>query len=234
MYWFRAFRRESPVDVLAVLKAGDLPNPDPDSISRQNEAELGFPSACVYAYLGQTLEAFSSCGVVAIESALSGTISPFDTGGLVNHIEPIRNWPSTERRAFLVEYSWEHTQLARLMSEYPGKEPVWAANYLFGRRPPAHSGLHDLINTLSTAALWQSNDDWRAWIWEGRCDGPFPALDALYKWTCPPDTFASLVDLAATTNDDSFIGLIDKYVRGGVSELVESLRAEQLEQWLAS
>jgi hypothetical protein len=196
---------------------------------------LGIDPACVYVYLGQTLEEFGKSAFVLPFDAFSGTVSPFDTGGLVNHINPICAWTQDERRNFLKEYSWPAAEFPALLSLYPGQDQEEIRDYLAGNRPKKN-GFHDLNPGLTPANLWTDNRDWRAWVWEGRRPDLIEVGTRLFKWTCPPEQYERIQQVALSTPDknkrDWFLFLSKAYVRGGVTQLILSLRGYQEGMWL--
>jgi len=61
---------------------------NPKCTTRQNELVLGMP-ACAYAYLGKTVPDFGDAALAFPFDDIAGHMSPFDTGGLVEHIKPV-------------------------------------------------------------------------------------------------------------------------------------------------
>lgn len=222
--WFRAFNRGSASEVYGVLRLGDSPHPDPNSPTRLNETALGIDPPCVYAYLGFTLEDFGRCAVALQFERFEGFVSPFDTGGLVSHIAPLNSWAVGERRAFLAEYSWEHSELPRLLQAFPGTS---VGGYLDGVRPLG-DGFHVVCPGIREVPVWRDNTDRRAWTWEGRRPTGLPFGDAIVAWTCPPDQYSSILTDPSYRGDPAFLAqLARRYVRGGVTALVRSLRTNQ-------
>lgn len=99
LYWFHAFERGSPGEIVRVLVEGADPYPNPITSTSRNEAELGITPARVYAYLGRTCDAFGHRAVAIQFGAVTGELSPFDTGGLVGHIQPVCRWSPRKPRA---------------------------------------------------------------------------------------------------------------------------------------
>ncbi len=228
LLWFRAFSRATIRDIVEVLRVGDTPHPDPGSATRRHEVTLGIPEPCVYAYLGMTLEEFGRSAIALGLDAFDGDVSPFDSGGLVNKIRPVCSWPDADRQAFLMQYTWSHTQLPQLLALYPGGTAPEIASYLDGAQPNL-DGFHALFPGLPAAALWRENADRRAWVWEGRRPRVLPIGGGLVAWSCPPDQFEELLDLARDATADRLwlVALIRKYVRGGVTALLRELRSRQ-------
>ena len=198
-------------------------------LTKQIESQLGIPSPHVYAYLGNAKEAFGRCALVLPQDALAGFVSPFDTGGLVEHIKPPCDWDDAKRREFLEQYTWPTTELPGLLEAYPGTNHSQQLAYIHGECPSA-SGFHDLWDGLPAAALWDENDEWRAWTWECRVPDILPVGEALFRWTCPPEMYAELQSHARSdpANKDAYLFLLRRYVRGGVARLVETLRRHQV------
>jgi hypothetical protein len=139
--WFHTFKRHSAVDVLNVLREG--PKPPAGPTTQKNEDLLGISPSCVYAYLGRMNEAFGDCAFcLPMKSLLnSGTVSPFDTGGLVDHIDPVKTWPTADKRLYLKAYSWSTSRLPILLERYPTHAPARVSAYLRAEKPP-YAGFH--------------------------------------------------------------------------------------------
>lgn len=228
LLWFHAFRRDTIAEVFDVLKKGPTPNPNVGCTTRKNERDLAI-SPSVYAYLGRALEVFGECALVLPRHRLAGSVSPFDSGGLVDHIAPANGWEAEERRTFLTGYTWATEELTSLLATYPGATAV--ASYLACERP-SERGPHALWKGKPEGEIWSAaNNDWRAWTWEARCESTFPVGHSLHRWSCTPQHYQQLLDAAASGEswvDGDFLEfLVGKYVRGGVSNLVRELRAEQ-------
>jgi hypothetical protein len=229
LLWFRAFNRPTMEDVLGVLRDGDRPHPDPASGTRLNEENLEISPPCVYMYLGRTLEEFGKNAFTLMYDGFSGTISPFDTGGLVRKIKPLCDWCRDDRNAFLAAYSWSSDEMSELFRAFPGDDEASICRYLDGERPDGGGFYEAVPEDLPEADLWRENDSWRAWIWEGRCPSHLPIGSRLHRWTCPPEVFAEFQEVAVTRPDDLpwSVFLTERYVRGGVSHLIQSLLDEQ-------
>lgn len=211
---------------MAVLRDGPMPL-DAGS-TRDAERALGIPVACVYAYLGRTLEAFGNSAIVVDDGAVRGHMSPFDTGGLVNNIAPVSGWPEASKRQYLASYSWPTAQFDNVVALYPDGHAAGRSAYIAGSRPSV-DGPHITWPGREEADIWASNNDWRAWTWEGR--GSISAGAQLRHWTCPPAVLAEITKYAERTSHADggawFEELLARYVAGGVSRLVRNLRAEQ-------
>jgi hypothetical protein len=229
--WFHAFDRSAPIAILEVLATGPGPNPNPDTGTRRNEIALGIERPCVYAYLGRTIEAFGKRAIVLAQAALNGLISPFDSGGLVNHIEPVCRWENGRKRELLRGHTWETGVLTELLLRYPGDR---TAAYLNGQCPEEEGPHQCLPVSGPTAAIWDDSvNTWRAWTWEGRSETALRASEHLVAWTCRPEEYAQLLSALPQLYDDAraaehaLAELAGKYRDGGVSHLVAELRVEQ-------
>jgi len=234
--WFRAFNREGAEALLEVLCHGDTPNPNPECTTRKNEEVLGIAPPHVYAYLGKTLPSFGRFAISLHSSsptdlAPSGQVSPFDTGGLVEHLRPIRDWDATAKRKYLEQHSWDHEGVSPLLDAWPGHTNSSVAAYLDGDRPTEsgpHEALASVVAELPDVQLWVNNGDWRAWIWELRVPDRLPT-DTLAYWTCPPDVFPDVVRLGERRPSlkPRIVEMIPRYIPGGLGQLIASLRDKQ-------
>lgn len=235
--WFHAFSRNTLTDTFEVLRNGPRHHPDPAVRTRVNEEHLGIAPPCVYAYLGRTLETFGTSAISLPQEDVVGTCTPFDSGGLVDHIAPIRDWAAGSRRSYLQRFSWPSTQLIDRLSEYPTRDPIRVADYLNGVRP-SESGPHQLWldareiseGTL-VASIWNDNVDCRSWLWEARVPNRIPIENNLVKWSCSSATHAEILEYTERIRDDNEAqwveSLLEKFVVGGVSALILELRAFQ-------
>lgn len=228
MYWFHSFRASSVERLSEILSLGDSPNLEPTSQTRLHETELGIPAPCVYAYLGNAKEAFGPSVIAAHQASLAGRVSPFDSGGLVNKIKPVCTWPPAQKQSFLEQYSWPSSELNDLLKLYPGIENELIESYVRGDRPAAGAGLHVLIDSLPPADLWEQNDDWRAWTWEGRTESKFPAVEEIHRWTCPNELYVALKEEAVERGLEWFASLVPRYVGGGFGMLLKTVIGEQI------
>lgn len=96
--WFHAFDRPAIPETIDVLRNGPSFHPSPTCTTRVNEGILAIAPPHVYAYLGRPVELFGHTAVSLPIDALTGTVSPFDTGGLVGHIAPVKDWTQDARR----------------------------------------------------------------------------------------------------------------------------------------
>lgn len=233
--WFHAFKRDNVEDLIRVLTEG--PTPLPGSRTVENEQDLGIEPPRVYAYLGQTFEEFGDSAFSVHMAALKDdtAVSPFDTGGLVRHISPVRDWPPERRRAFLRHYSWPAAELEMLLGRYPSNTPARVAAYLRGDRPSA-AGPHELFEVdgpedTRVAAIWQNGTSTRAWLWEARATGVLPVDAHLENWSCSPSTYQAVLRYEEDLHDERIGDLIahlkERYIPGGVAALVVGLLQRQ-------
>lgn len=236
LLWFHAFRRSTVGDVIDVLRRGPSNNPDTTCRTRQNEAVLGLRTS-VYAYLGKTIPHFGDAAFALPIDALAGEMSPFDSGGLVQHIKPVSERDDSEKRAFVSAFTFDTRWRKKLLSEYPGVARAAVRTYLEGKRPKEHDGPHTVwpsaaVTDPEVAAIWHSGNGWRAWTWEGRVPRRLPVDGNIVQWSCTPMMYQRIREYAETEArpaDASFLNpLLRSYVRGGVSKLVSSLREGQL------
>ncbi|HND30844.1 MAG TPA: hypothetical protein PLA94_12630 [Myxococcota bacterium] len=232
LYWLHAFRRGSPADIAKVLCDGADPYPNPATSTSQNEAKLGITPARVYAYLGRTSDTFGDRAVAVRFDAPTGELSPFDTGGLIDHIRPVCSWSSdTAKTSFLRAYTWKSESLSKLLRNYPGAA---ITSYLQGERPEPADPSEVWTHRHQSVKLWSTpQNEWRAWTWEIRSPGRLPTGERLIAWTCDPDERQSILnalrDLVLPEQDHWVDLLSKKYVKGGVAALVEKLRKHQVE-----
>ncbi len=235
LLWFHAFRRPSVAAVVDVLRRGPGFNPDPNCTTRKNEAVLGIPPS-VYAYLGKTVPDFGDAAFAFPFDEITGEMSPFDTGGIVEHITPVRDRSKTEKRAFLASYTFKARRRKRLLADYPGASRPATRAYLRGDQPNGHPGPHAIwtsaaVTDPSIAAIWNVRNGWQAWTWEARVRRKLPP-STVHRWSCTAVLYARIREYAETSapkRDVAFIeSLLSSYVRGGVSKLVAELQEEQL------
>lgn len=233
LLWFHAFNRDAFEDIVNILMTGPQPNSDPDTITHSNEVILGIDQPCVYAYLGRTIEAFGKRAIALTQDAIQdGQVSPFDTGGLMKHIQPICRLDDNTKKQFLEDHTWEIHLLPSLLAQYPGYA---VSRYLDGQRP-TEQGPHNCLPVSGTvkANIWgEGENSWQAWTWEGRSADNLHVGDKMVAWTCHPDEqSALLLDIANKYSDEEaeslgIVNILAKYHRGGVSNLVAELRYTQ-------
>jgi len=163
---------------------------------------------------------------------LDGKVSPFDTGGLVGHIVPVKDWSRDDRRSFLGRYSWPSNDLPTLLDLYPKPGGPQRRAYLNCDRPRS-AGPHEVWRTADdpfVASIWSDPNEFRSWLWEGRSPNQLGIQDNLIAWSCPNTTYGEIrkfAEDAAAADVVWFESLLQKYVDGGVSALVQSLRERQ-------
>lgn len=228
LLWFHAFDRTAVEGIVDVLVSGPRPNTDPATPTRRNEITIGIDPPCVYAYLGRTTDAFGKRAIAVRLDALDGNVSPFDTGGLIQHIYPVCEQTNSQKQDYLQSHTWSSLELPSLLTQYPGQALV---DYLAGQRP-GHDGPHLYLDVSGPVEnIWSdTRNNWQSWTWEGRSDRCLHAGEQLVGWTCHPDEYSVLMTevLCRYTDDEAETLGIDKlpvkYHRGGVSELVSGLR----------
>jgi len=231
LLWFHAFRRRTIDEVVEVLRVGSRPPPLAlVTETREHEVRLGLASS-VYAYLGRTLECFGDAAVAVALEAANGHVSPFDTGGLVSKIKPVCDWNDDAKKKYLDDLTWETNALAALLDVYPGPTVDGVRTYLQESRPP-HPGPHELWEQEEpVAAIWESNDDWRAWTWESRSEHELPTGHYVVRWSCTVPIYQKFIAFAESVTDpvlqDWLEQISAKYVEGGVSRLLRELRNHQ-------
>lgn len=235
LYWFHACRRETPAQFLAVLRDGIEPPPPSVGVgTRQLELALGILPPRVYCFLGRTLDVFGHyafafrCGTAAAH----GEVSPFDTGGLMNHLLPVSGWPNDRRQEYLRAFSWPHSTLETLLAAYPGASKEEVQRYLDLTLRPEHPGPHVPFAGRPEAEIWNQDADWRAWTWEGRWASRLPIRDELVAWTCPPALFPAVIDLANQAHQADELSwyqeLMTKHISGGLGGLIAMLSPQQV------
>lgn len=233
--WFHAFKRGSHADYIDVLLNG--PKTAPPGIgetTKANELALGIaPPEHVYMYLSST-DTEGGFGHAAFAIALldfEGSVTPFDTGGLVEHIAPPKSWPEAERRKKFVEsMTWPSTELPNLLPAYPGAAEEDWERYLAGDRPLV-PGPHALWATSEAADIWgEAANEWPAWTWEGRRPAHIPIAHCLKYWTCPNGFFLELQDWVVKnpTFKAAWKELTAKHVEDGVGELLAKHRRGEI------
>lgn len=195
---------------------------------------LGLP-ASAYAYLGKTVPDFGDVAFAFPFDEIAGDMSPFDSGGLVEYVTPVRDRDDSEKRAFLNAFTFNTRRRRSLVNEYPGASRKQVQDYLRGARPARLDGPHDVWDSAGfdpdVAGIWNDENSWQAWTWEGRAAGRL-AFATIHRWSCSPalhERIRRYAETGAKKREEEFLdGLLGSYVRGGVSQLVAGLRAEQL------
>ncbi len=220
LVWFHAFRGRTIPQVFTVLKEGPEPNPLPTCRTKLNEDALGIEPPHVYAYLGRTYEeCLDACLVLAL-TAPGGSVSPFDTGGLVGHIGPVSGWDVEDRRSFLLDYTWPSEEIEDCIRDYPTLVEAAVGAYV-GGAAPVHPGPHLVWTDRRAAEIWSAPNDWPAWTWELRSPGRLHTGERLARWTGAPGMYPLLVEYIENNPDqaDSLIDLLSTYFEGGASDL---------------
>lgn len=231
LFWFHAFNRPGGArEVLDVLVNGPKPTTHAVSSKTQANEKLLRLTPSAYAYLGCSSELFGTNGIVFEQAHIPSDayLSPFDTGGLVSHIAPVRHWSDDEKSTYAHSHSWSASSQAGLLSAYPGTKQSGLRSYLNGRCP-RHKGPHCIWDSTKAADIWTPVNQWPAWTWELRSSSGLPSGFALKKWASPPNVFGEIVELAAhdASNGALYEHLVQAYVPGGVSQLLSTLRAIQ-------
>jgi hypothetical protein len=227
LLWFHAYRRKTVDEMITVLTRGADPTPPGLSRTRMNEARLGLPPAS-YVYLGRTHEDFGSAAFALEQHNFMGLMSPFDTGGTIENIKPLAGWADKKRASYVAKYSWSTADFEAVVGAYPAADPAFVAAYVAAERP-SHAGPHAIWLDRPKADIWLLNDDWRAWTWEGRCAGPIQTGYRILHWSCQPHVFDRIQQRIedASTDFDLLVSLTSRYVPGGVSALIDKMRAYQ-------
>jgi hypothetical protein len=223
--WFHGHRHDAVADITKVLRNGVRAADRTEGGTGQLELELAIQPIRAYCYLGRTHEVFGSFAFAVSSVTSVGDISPFDTGGLVRHVNPIKTWEAELRKKFLADYSWPLSELEGVLSAYPGATNADLVRYLDRSAKPMHSGPHKLWTGKSEADIWALNEDWRVWTWEGRFHEGFAVGDQLVAWTCPTARYGQLMqwadNVANAADQEWFATVLPKWVEGGVYALVE-------------
>jgi hypothetical protein len=183
--------------------------------------------------LGRTHEAFGSAAISLQMSALKGRVTPFDSGGLVEHIVPVSEWSEDAQRSYLAHFSWPTEDLPTLLTLYPSAARPRRRAYLNCERPD-EAGPHAVWppnDDSFVASIWNEPNEWRSWLWEGRSEGQLPVDDALVAWSCSSTTYGSILEhteqMSAASELAWVESLMAKFVPGGVSALIQDLRDAQ-------
>jgi hypothetical protein len=231
LLWFHAFSRGTVGEVLDALRSGPKVRPKACR-THENEDRLGL-ARHVYAYVGRTLPDFGDVAfALPLDAFAGGVMSPFDTGALVKHIVPVRDWKDDARRKFLADYTWSTRNRNALLRAYPTTSRANLLAYLDGKRP-SHDGPHVVWSGKTVAAIWKNttSDDPRPWTWEGRIPEALVVAGNISAWSCTPALYEAITAHAETVTERKeklFLDeLLERYRRGGVSVLVTDLRKEQ-------
>jgi len=175
------------------------------------------------------LEAFGDVAMVLPTNAVKGKVSPFDTGGLVNKIDPINGLTEGEKRTFLNAFTWPISKMPSLLQVHPTDKKAQVLKYLDGISPPSAAGPSVLWpNAKATSAIWNAKNDWRAWTWEVRSPEQVDA-SKLEQWSCSTTLYTDILDYVDSLGHSAswFGDIAARYVHGGVSDLVVQWKARQ-------
>jgi hypothetical protein len=238
LLWFHAFNRDDATQLAATLRGGVNVDPKYGAKTRANEVVLSISPPCSYAYLGRTLEPFGSITITFALEELTGSVSPFDTGGLVKHIGPVCNWEVDQKRAYLKAFTWANYQLGDLLKKYPADSAAEVRAYLKSQRP-AVPGPHVFWPEQSEkpeeiqADIWlegQGGDE-RSYLWEIRTPTGFPGGSRIAHWTCDSQMRENLLLYLEGVSDpveaEVIAALMERWVEGGTGTLVAQLRDRQ-------
>jgi len=234
LLWFHSCNRKTVEEFVDVLRHGPAPAPAAMlTTTKQLELKLAIAPTRVYCFLGRTSDAFGEYALAFQAHVIpGGEVSPFDTGGLVKHIAPIRDWPQAEQQGYLRAFTWPCAELEDLLATYPGVGRASRERYLDVRVGPAAPGPHALWGGRIEAQIWDGNRDWRAWTWEGRWPKQVPVGAQLVAWTCSPVLLPQILDVAdratGPTDQNWFDDVLRRRVDGGVGNLVAALHHQQV------
>lgn len=233
--WMRAQRCCSTGEFVQLLVTGALPPKRYESPkTRQNELVLCIKRPHLYFFLGRTTESFGPFAyAIAKESLSAAVVTPCDTGGLVDHIPPVKDWSDPEKVEYLNSITWPHSELELLLNSYPGSDPEHISAYLDPSSKPAHAGPHCLWGNVRPADIWKLHDEWRAWTWEARSDSQVLTGQHVIAWTCAPGETQEMLKHFEKkgVGDDGEIEswashLLDCFVPGGIGSLIEHFANE--------
>jgi hypothetical protein len=232
LLWFHVFERDTVPARLEVLRSGPVVGANATT-TKTNESALGIEPNCVYAYLGNAVQIFGDTVLSLPVEAIVGSVSPFDTGGLVSHIAPVKAWEQERQRKFLQQFSWSSTELPHLLSLYPSTDPAKLGGYL-DRARPAHAGPHELWTTPDDvkAEIWSDpGNGYQTWLWEVRSPTQIAINGNLVAWSCSGPVYEEVLTLSANATQPDELGffevLFSRYVPGALSGLLTFLRAQQ-------
>lgn len=234
LFWARAFSLND-ARLANTLVHGPTPHPDPTSSVRLDETALGIAPPRVYFYLNQLLPEFGETGVLLRADSLTGELSPFDSGGLLDHIIPVKMWPLDAKRAFLRKYTFDIAELGSLLGLHPGdgllasyqrqERPTARGPHAYwGAAPPIPQAEADTEPPFevrgSGADIWRENDP-RAWYWEAR-PAPQQIVWTIVSWSS--SRYPAIMEAAArdTSIDEVALGgLVATYRDGGASRMLQ-------------
>lgn len=235
--WVHVFRSWGLGDfelhaILNVMRKG--PTPHSGSKTQANEKLLGIEPPCVYIYLARGEAGFGNCAMAVTFPSFPGSVSPFDTGGLLDHTSPLQSWPIEDKRRYLNQHTWCHASqesLAALFAAYPGDSQDSLAAYARGEKPTV-DGPHAIWPNELQAKIWTdiANRAPRTWTWEARIPERFPSDFELLHWSCPSYLYVAMrnyYDHAKTDEDyENYKWLNNRYVDRGVTGLLAHVSRE--------
>ncbi|MEE9381888.1 MAG: hypothetical protein V3V08_00540 [Nannocystaceae bacterium] len=179
------------------------PNPSSACTTAKNEAVLEIDCRHVYFFLGRTTSRFGDVSIsLTRDATIAGTLSPFDTGGLVKHHRPACGWESRKRVQYLGSFSWPVEESSDRLARYPGDKEVCGWSRYFKGERPLVSGPEEIwpCEMTDAAGIWaeQSENGWEAWTWELRVPESVKS-PPIYYWTCPDHLRAALDEWAMTS-----------------------------------
>lgn len=224
LLWFHAFSRDDINQKLHTLQVGRNGS-SAGTDTKDSEKKLKIDGPCVYAYLGRTLEAFGNTAFALKQNSVIGKVSPFDTGGLLRKIKPVSEWEEDEKCEYLNNFSWDSSELKSLLNKYPSTAKERLQQYINAEQPK-ETGPHKCWSkSKKKADIWCVNNDWRAWTWEIRSKKGIDTGTNVELWSCPPEDYVALQEYAENSDDENVISFVvflsEKYVRGGVSQLIK-------------
>ena len=233
LLWFHSYSRNTIEEFVDVLRLGPAPPPaQVHTGTKQLELTLAIVPSRVYCFLGRTSDAFGDCALAFRADPIPNCeLSPFDTGGIVRHIVPVRGWPLQQQQEFLAAYTWPGADLEKLLLKYPGPGREAIHRYLDVATNPTVAGPHAIWTDRVPADIWSNNRDWRAWTWEARSPTPISVAGSLVAWTCSPALFPQVLERADRGSPEEqawFQNVLRKRIDGGVGNMIAALRSAQV------
>jgi len=183
--------RERAIETTVETPSYEIPTSDDHGyctdLTRRAEALLGLPPSA-YFYAGRAHPSFGSVALAfaaGCEDTHTGSVTPFDTGGLLHPKRPIRvRLIPSDGEAERVEYGqsseirldqWRDVFARVLASHFVSEVDYWT-----GRPHP-----------FDPEGLYELNSDWRAWTFEVRFNEGQPIRDRV-AWCADEMTMESL------------------------------------------
>lgn len=239
LVWMRAWNRATADEHAQTLWGGD--GPPPSSIRGTTQAAekiLGIRPPRIYLYLGRTSESFGSVGFALRSRALDNAaaeVSPFDTGGLIRHAEPVCNWREPEKRFFLEKLTWTWSELDTLLAQYPGESPESIAAYLDDQTYPPVAGPDAIWKVGVPANIWAPPNRWPSWTWEARAASAIKTGYEIVNWSCTIKLYEPIAEaireMAELQGEPEVLlaeHLLRTFKEGGVGELTAAMLRLQL------